>query len=59
MYFAAPMILLYLGSIYDVHYLIAKQKQKKLESKSPIPNAEALNELKRRGKRIHVPLLFC
>ncbi|MGN1076237.1 MAG: hypothetical protein ACI4QP_04665 [Candidatus Enteromonas sp.] len=41
MYLAAPVILLYLGSIYDVHYLIAKPKQKKLESNSPIPTTEA------------------
>lgn len=41
MYLAAPVILLYLGSIYNVHYLVDKHKQKKLEDKSPVPNSEA------------------
>ena len=41
MYLAAPVILLYLGSIYYVHYLVGKHKQKKLEDKSPVPNSEA------------------
>ena len=41
MYLAAPVILLYLGSIYYVHYLVDKHKQKKLEDKSPVPNSEA------------------